>query len=153
LFRDGYTKSIEKTRCNAELVCFDINDHKEDKTSIAFFINRTENGRLINLRVESGESVRVTSDHPLLTPCGMKEAKDLKLGDEVGIFHFRGTEYEEPSPTVLLQDKDFPQPVVKELKKRKLLPLKLNHEKIGIIARLFGYILGDGWIYKVRERK
>ena len=62
-----------------KLVCFDLNDHKESETNILLFLRRNENEKLIEITTESGEKLRATQDHPIFTPTGFKEMKDLTI--------------------------------------------------------------------------
>jgi tRNA-splicing ligase RtcB len=82
----------------------------------------------------------------------MIEMEKIEEDDKVAVFHFDGVEFKENNK-IILKDEDVPVSVRKELKRRGLLPLSYSNEKIGIIARLFGYILGDGYIYLSKEKR
>ena len=130
-----------------------MNDHQPETTEVVRFIEIQPTNEILRIETETGRELISTSDHPFLTLNGMKYAKDIEVGEKIVIYPFEGVEYQEPTNKIILDEQDFTPTVSKELKKRGLLPLKLSHEKIGIIARLFGYILGDGWIYKAKEKR
>jgi tRNA-splicing ligase RtcB len=133
------------------LVSFELNDHTPSQSEILLFLKRPEK-ELVEIETESGKSIRASRDHPLLTPNGMIEIDKIEHNDKVAVFHFDGVEFEERNE-VILKEEDVPASVRKELKRRGLLPLTYSNEKIGIIARLFGYILGDGYIYLSKEKR
>jgi len=133
------------------LVSFELNDHIPSQSEIVLFFKRPEK-ELIEIETESGKVIRASKDHPLLTPNGMLDIEKVENGDRVAVFHFDGVEFEERNDVILKED-DVPESAREELKKRGLLPLTYSNEKIGIIARLFGYILGDGYIYLSKEKR
>ena len=152
LTRDGFRIPIKEFESRkASLVSFELNDHIPSQSEIVLFFKRPEK-ELIEIETESGKVIRASKDHPLLTPSGMLDIEKIENGDRVAVFHFDGVEFEERNDVILKED-DVPESVREELKKRKLLPLTYSSEKIGIIARLFGYILGDGYIYLSEEKR
>ena len=104
---------------------------------------------IFEITTESGLKIKATADHPFLTKVGMLELRCLKKGTQLAINLFEGTEYEELSDTILIDEIDLPltRQELNELKKRSLLPLKESNPKLPYLAKLFGYILGDGTIY------
>jgi tRNA-splicing ligase RtcB len=152
LTRDGFKLPIKEFENRKKtLVSFELNDHVPSQSEILLFFKRPER-ELIEIETESGKIIRASRDHPILTPNGMLEIEKIEKGDKVAVFHFDGVEFEEKNDVVVKED-DVPETVRKELVKRKLLPLTYSNEKIGIIARLFGYILGDGYIYLSKEKR
>ncbi len=133
------------------MISFELNDHVPSESDIVLFLKRPEK-ELIEIKTESGKVIRATRDHPILTDKGMIEVEKINVNDRVAVYHFDGVEYEEKND-IIISEEEFPLPIRKELKKRNLLPLTYSHEKIGIIARLFGYILGDGYIYLSKEKR
>ncbi len=58
---------------------------------------------LLELETSLGYSLRLSPDHPVLTPRGMVEAGQLREGDRVALYPFRGIPYEEPPAITLLE--------------------------------------------------
>jgi tRNA-splicing ligase RtcB len=81
----------------------------------------------------------------------MKPLREIGEGEEVVAHPFEGVAYEEPTDRLILGNELFDENSSKELRKRGLLPLKMNDQRIGILARLVGYILGDGWFNRWKE--
>ncbi|MGC9015112.1 MAG: hypothetical protein ACP5KW_12120, partial [Thermoproteota archaeon] len=107
--------------------------------------------KVLKIRTLTGLELTCTSDHPILTENGWKIAEELKKGDKVLVSPFEGVEYEEPKNLIILEEKHLKkvgatEGMIRNLKKKGLVPLKLTDEKIGIIARLVGYAFGDAWI-------
>ncbi|MFQ5815451.1 MAG: RtcB family protein, partial [Candidatus Hydrothermarchaeaceae archaeon] len=99
---------------------------------------------------------------PFYTLDGMVELRNLKVGDRVAIYPFKGVEYEEPSERIIVGEDEIREGLRKELKKRGLLPLTPRNEKFPYLLKVFGYVLGDGsafftggkgviWFYGDRE--
>jgi len=89
---------------------------------IEFFMKKKVDS-IYELETFSGLKVKATGDHPFLTKKGMIPLKDLNEDSEVAVNTFEGIKYER----------------------------KINKKK-AILARLFGYLLGDGCIYKSKNR-
>ncbi|MBI2667443.1 RtcB family protein [Candidatus Woesearchaeota archaeon] len=155
LTRDGYQKKISEFDDfeDHRLKVFELNDHIESEAEILAYIGKEYNKEVFRLMTKTGKELILSSEHPIFTKEGMKELKNLKVGESIGIFPFEGVEYKEGKDTIILREENFDNYTVKELKKRGLLPLKENHNKIGCIARVFGYILGDGYIYRTTEKR
>lgn len=154
MVRDRYRRRIKDFEFkNDSLVCFDLNDHLSTSTEIVRFIKIVPNGRLFKIRTKWGREIVATEDHPFLTPEGMKEVRFLEVGDRVAIYPYKGVEYERPSHEVLVKGSEFRKGVKKELERKGLVPLHLDHEKIGILARLVGYLLGDGHVQEYLNKK
>jgi len=82
-----------------------------------------------------------------MTPVG-----ELVEGARVASFPFDGVPYEEPDDEVLVDEVGIcalPLPfnkdaIVKELRKRNLLPLRRDDPRIPYLIKLLAYNLGDG---------
>lgn len=83
---------------------------------------KKEKQNIFEIETESGFKIKATADHPFLTKSGMKELKSLKKED-LAIFPFEGIKESETINT-----------------------------KRAIIAKIFGYFLGDGTVYFTKER-
>ncbi len=144
-------KDLENCYDKVKLLIYD----KENKTLIPAKIKKfwkfKNNKKIYKIKTFTGKELICTEDHPIWTPSGWKQCKDLKIDDLVLIYPFEGVEYEKPDDITIVDEEDIIKAggtprMIKNLKKKGLLPLKLNHEKIGIIARLVGYAIGDAWI-------
>ncbi|MCD6547456.1 MAG: intein-containing RctB family protein [Nanoarchaeota archaeon] len=113
---------------------------------INMFMWRNANeGEVKEVKTSLGFSIKATLDHPFLTKNGMIELKDLKEGDLIAIDLFEGVPFEEQDYFVIIDS--IEEQIAKELSKRELFPLDSKNPKLPIIARLFGYLLGDGTVY------
>ncbi|EHP88508.1 RtcB family protein [Methanotorris formicicus] len=144
-------KDLENCYDKIKVITYD----KENKTPIPAKIKKfwkfKNNKNIYKIKTFTGKEIVCTEDHPIWTPSGWKQAKDLKPDDLVLIYPFEGVEYEDPEDKVIVSEEDIinaggTERIVKNLKKKGLLPLKLNHKDIGIIARLVGYAFGDAWV-------
>ncbi len=156
LTRDGYRKKIEEFKedwHSTRFACFELNDHIPSSASATLFLSRNES-KLLEIETETGRKIRVTEDHPMLTPNGFKEAKELSAGEILAIYPFEGVEYEKPENITLLSEEEIESGQVRKiLKEKDLLPLSLDHEKIGAIARILGYAFGDAHIQIYFDKK
>jgi len=117
-------------------------------SSIRLFTEREE-APVYEVETETGERITATSDHPFLTPKGMKELDDLAEGDEVLVQPFRGLEDEQPEEFTVLTEEDFADAnaqLVRALKDRDLLPLKSTDDAFNQFLKLVGFHSGDGAI-------
>ena len=156
LTRDGYYRPIIELGAHwrhSSLKVFDLNDHVEDSAQIIRFIKTMPQEEVYRFATKNGREIIVTGDHPFLTADGMKPVKEIDVGEKVIIYPFEGVRYEEPANVVVVNEGQFDRNRVKELKRRALLPLRLDDYRIGILARLVGYILGDGAFYQWRETR
>ncbi|RTZ60026.1 MAG: hypothetical protein DSZ31_02795, partial [Gammaproteobacteria bacterium] len=99
--------------------------------------------KLLKIRTDLGYEIRLTEDHPIFTDRGTKSAKNLKVGDKVPVYPFKGVPYEEPEEFTILETVGD-EKLDKELRKRELLPLTSKSEKLPIVLKLLGYLTGDG---------
>ncbi len=156
LTRDGYTRKIEEFRKDWEksrLACFELNDHVPTSTQPLLFLNRKEK-ELLEICTETGRKIKVTADHPMLTSQGFKEARYLKEGEALAVYPFEGVEYEKPEKRIILSEEDLESEQIKKiLREKSLLPLYLDNEKIGVIARIAGYAFGDAHIQVYFDKK
>jgi RNA-splicing ligase RtcB/intein/homing endonuclease len=150
----GYTLNIEqlvKEKRREKLVVFNPIQKKVENSNIAYFWEFDNNKEMYEIITLTGRKITCTADHPIFTLSGWKKAEELKEGDLVLIHPFDGVEYEAPSDVVIVSEEDFiknggSKGMIKNLKKKGLLPLKLNNPFIGILARLVGYAFGDSWV-------
>ncbi|MFH0986855.1 MAG: tRNA pseudouridine(54/55) synthase Pus10 [Candidatus Micrarchaeota archaeon] len=113
---------------------------------------------------DTGRSLTASSCHPIFTAEGKKQVSELRLGDRVTILPTKEYFFEKTGSDLLVDEelikktaqKYFEKPMinyhVKELVSRGLLPLRVDNPKMMILARLFGFISGDGTMHYTRGR-
>ena len=159
LTEDKYFIKLEdlKEKLDVKLKIYNIKEGLGDSSDVVFVSERDENNSIIRITTNNGRILEGSADHPVLTPNGYVPMGMLKEEHDIVAYPFEGVEYEEPSDNIILDEKDFAEydaQIVKYLKERGLLPLKMNHKQIGVIARLLGFALGDGSIVQENgERK
>ena len=157
LHEHGYTmkiKDFEDKWTIESIKCANFGEKIVDTRINAFMKFKTKK-KIYQLLTEGNNSVIATEDHPLYTPSGMTNLKNLNQGNKVAVFPFSGLEYKEPSDKVILTKNDILKLPLKknlsytinELEKRGLLPLKMDNKKLPYLLKLIGYILGDGTLY------
>ena len=119
----------------------------EPKKVNMFMWRDAREGEVKEIITSLGFKIKATLDHPFLTKEGMVDLKNLREGDFVAISLLEGVEYEKQDETTILGGESFNESIARELKKRDLLPLHFDNPKLPIIAKLYGYLLGDGTIY------
>ena len=163
----GYTKAIEdfesdfvevesfnspyilkSLKCNQSVLSFDIAEKSFSSKELGYFMKKKHLNQICHIKTKLGYSVEVTADHPILTKRGMLEATKLSTGEEIAVVPFSGVPFEIVTDGVLIDDETlFTKQEVDELKKRNLFPLVLANDKLPLLTKLFGYLLGDGQIY------
>ncbi len=156
----GYYKSIvdfEKDRSNQNLKCIDFSSQKPVETHILRFI-KLKPKELFRVVTKTGYKIEATGDHPFFTPAGMRPIEELSYGERVAVFPFQGVPYEEPSCKIIISEEDIRRTLIKlgrkpgtpkfeiilqKLKKRSLLPLTYNHQKLPFILKIMGFVFGD----------
>jgi len=126
-----------------------------------YFLKRYNNPTIYRIVTFSGREIEVTSDHPIYTLEGMKEARFLREGEKIVIFPFEGVIYEEPTKEVILSQEKFEknlkdlektergssfQQILKQIKVINILPLKYNSWQLPYLLKIMGFIFGDGYI-------
>ena len=125
------------------------------------FLRKEADKPIMKITTETGEEITLSSDHPIFDGNVFKEAGEVKECDTIVIHPFLGVRYEEPSDGIILDEDDIIKLVgnrkklIKELKNNGLLPLRYNSKKLPILAKLVGFITGDGWVgeYYSKKRK
>ncbi len=169
MHRMGYTRPIAEMRedwASADIVCQQFADTKESSTPIVRYLCQPPRRPVYHLTTEAGDTITATADHPFWTPDGMIPLGDLKPGDQVGFVPFEGFPYEAPEQRVLLDERDIervlaslgkgragnaPSQIIKQLKKRGLIPLMSDSPAIPLLLKLLGFVLGDGHIHVNRQ--
>jgi tRNA-splicing ligase RtcB len=159
----GYTKPIRdlvEERSASQVSLFDT--HALDLTDTTVVAGKAGKPatRVLRIETSSGHALEATEDHPLLTPAGMTPAGRLRPGDRVAMLGFEGVPYERPSGEVLVAEDDIRRlaaafgkthegnalaQVMRHL--APLLPLRNDHPAMGVLAKVVGYVIGDGSVY------
>ncbi|MFH1917412.1 MAG: RtcB family protein [Nanoarchaeota archaeon] len=135
------TKSLKNS-----LLSFDAESKRFLNKTPSFFMKKKHAGNIIRIRTRLGYSIDVTGDHPILTAEGMREARELGKGEKIAVYPFKGVAFEEWAGVSIEAD-CFTAQEKSHLEKHGLLPFSAKNENVAIIARLFGYLLGDGLVY------
>lgn len=138
-----------KVRLNS-LVSLNTNSKKMCSRNVLFFMKRRYNGPIINIRTKLGYSILVTPEHPVLTKEGMVPSKHLKMTDTVAINPYVGVDYLGTPLDIQISRNIFTKDEISKIKEFGLLS---DQRKLGIITKLFGYLLGDGYIYFISGKK
>jgi tRNA-splicing ligase RtcB len=156
LTRDGFRRSIERFEScwtKTALSAFDLNDHVQDSARIVGYLQDEGVGPVWLLKTANGRRVVATGDHPILTPAGMRPVKEISKGDKVAVYPFAGVKFQQPKHIEILEENDFDSYTSKELRARDLLPLCLDDPRIGAVARIVGYAVGDGYISRLNVKR
>lgn len=156
----GYNIEIKKLKekwNKTNVKCMNINEHNLDDTNIINFFELEPHGKVYKITTKTGKELVATEDHPILTPDGLKLIDEINIDERVAIMPFEGVEYEEPTDEIIVDEDDIKkivnnERIIKNLKKKGLLPLRFSSEKLPIIVRLLGFLTGDGWLGKEKER-
>ncbi len=117
----------------------------------------TSLGHCLAVQTETGRQLRVTDEHRFLTRKGWKSASQLNAGMDVAIYPvLEATNGRLSSSSWVLtaqQVEHVSLPRIKlsvhldDLKKKGLIPLRINQPSLPIIARLMGALFSDGGLY------
>ena len=139
---------LKSQKARVSLISLDKEKLSFTSKNPAYIMKKRHSGYVLELETRLGNRIRVTEDHPILTKEGMLPAKELGIGKEIAVFPFKGMPHEEfAEDRILVEENIFFGQQKTHLQKRNLLPFNLKHEKLPIIARLLGYLLGDGLVY------
>ncbi|MGP8330357.1 MAG: intein-containing RctB family protein [Methanosarcinaceae archaeon] len=165
LHEHGYTVPIKDfdMRWNIDRIkCMNFGTKPRD-TEIDAFMELPTTEKVYCITTGSGETVTASGEHPLYTPEGMVRVKDIRKQKRqtIAIFPFKGVEYEIPDPTVIITGDDIRssginqnkiEQMVTKLKKRDLLPLAADSDKLPYLLKLMGLILGGGTVNFKRNK-
>lgn len=127
---------------------FDIKSKSFESSDVLYFMKRKVSENILKITTQLGYTIKVTEDHPILTNEGMIPAKKLSNQSNIAIYPFNGVEFTKSNTnSEIIQASTFNSNIQSELIKKDLLPLEYSNEKIGTIAKLFGYLLGAGCIH------
>lgn len=159
LMEHGYTKTIAELEKDwqqetAKVMNFSRKDLEHSK--MIYFLKKTPDKPILKMKTITGHTIVGTSDHPIRTPEGMVPLGELKVGTKVAVYPFEGVSYEKPPEGLILTEEDVLEldlpyfdinAIIKELKKRELLPLDYKSPKLPYLIKIFGFLLGDGSVF------
>lgn len=126
-----------------------LGNGQEESAISGFHFNKIE--KVYEIETESGQKIKSTLDHPFYTENGMKKLSEVN--EPIAINHFTGVEYEQPDENIILDEKSIENKyILEELKKRDLIPLKANNEKLPYILKIMGFNTGDGTAYYSKNK-
>jgi len=160
-------KDIKECWKKERVLTYDINNKKLKYSPIkTYIVNSLDERKVLEIIVESGKRIKATEDHLFYTKNGWKPLGNIKPGDYVAtypsIFEFSEKAREEiildeacirRIASSFLKRKAWIEWVINRLKELDLLPLSNLNKKLPIIARLIGFLLGDGWLSIHIDRK
>lgn len=158
----GTFKRIEELEQNFDkhgLSILNLQDNTLKNAKAALFLKKKPDNRVLKLKTESGLELTLTEDHPVYTGNKMVKAGELREEDFTCTRPFEGVEYEEPSTQTIATSEDIlkiggnRKHLVKLLESKRLLPLRYDSPKLPILARLVGFLTGDGWLGKYYSKK
>jgi len=107
---------------------------------------------VFELRTETDRTLLASGDHPIYTSKGIKDMRDLRVGDEVVVLPAKPV-HRKTSDSVILDETSLSpyipaasnkERIAKELRERGLLPLRSDDPRLPAIIRLVGHAFGDG---------
>lgn len=161
LTEQGYRIEIGKmkeTWSRTKVKCMNLQSHELEDTGIAKFFELDPCGKVFKIITRTGKELMATEDHPILTPSGLKLMSELSPGEQVAVVPFEGVDYTEPSDEIIVSEDEVRKiedndRIINSLKKKGLLPLRYNSEKLPILVKLLGFLTGDGWLGRVKARR
>ncbi len=136
---------------------FNIKKRCIEPTGLVDYIQQKPN-KTYKISTKENRSLIATNDHPFYTLSGKTDLENIKIGDKVVVLPKENIIYEADDSTILNENKlleyiPFKSKkwnIIKELKEKKLLPLKLNNSKLPYLIKLLAHLFGDGHI-KLRK--
>ncbi len=154
----GFTlpiRDLQKTWQQTSVPGLNPNDKTVIPVKIREFHEIPNKEEMFEIVTETGDKIKATEDHPIMTPDGLKFARELSIGNRVAMLPFQGVEYEAPNDSVIVDEEDIravdaekAEAIIKSLKKKELLPLRLNSPKLPLLAKLMGFLTGDGYLQR-----
>jgi len=153
---------------NIPVITYDQKEGKQIPTDMVLFLKK-EAKKILRIKTKFGYQLLLTEDHPVFTSNFEKKlAKDLKPGDEVFIYPFKGVKYEKPEKILIMDEKRYKRFIrqikltesqvtinrhINYLKRAGLLPLYLDSPAMPYIIKLLGYSIGKGVIWFGKNKK
>jgi nucleoside-diphosphate-sugar epimerase/intein/homing endonuclease len=158
----GSVEIGDREEVETDLYCFE--NSLDIKTTEGSFKTPSLGKQLYYVRTKRGYEIKATGDHKFYTPGGYAMLENIHYGSLVAVcpefFHVKRKHNSRLPRRIILTKKKFCSHLKKygrrsisnlkyitNLEKYGLLPLSYNNPKIYIIARLVGYLTGDGHLY------
>lgn len=140
----------------AAVACLDMGSYQIRPTEVIdhFGLDKAER-KLVGayeILTEAGRRLLASGDHPVYTEEGLKDARELVVGDKVVVLPVRPIS-RETSDSMILDEKKLvenipltsnKERIINELKARQLLPLRCDSPRLPEVVRLIGHLFGDG---------
>ena len=168
LLSNGSKIPIKDIKLHDQVVCFDPITMAKSYTRVVHHYVRETDKKIYKLITLSGREIIATEDHKFMTSNGWCEVQNMKQNETlIGVLPHQSCnlENEDSINNIILDEEQFrnmfisngftPHYINKQvdiLVKHELLPLFGNNYKIPIIARIFGFLLADGYINIYQKR-
>lgn len=144
LMASGRYKMIKDIVIGDEVVTVDPTTCIKSITKVVNQYIKETDKKIVEISTISGRKLICTSDHPILTEHGWKEAGKLTNNDRISVFPGQIQFDHKNIETKIILDKVDSSLHTYELKNMGLLPLKNDNIHLPILARMVGYLLTDG---------
>ncbi|MCD6471309.1 RtcB family protein, partial [bacterium] len=154
-------KDLESEWQESSVKSINFNRGAIDASLLSFQRFKPKN-KVYRIKTLSGLTIEATEDHPFFTSeRKMMSLKKLKVNSKIAVYPFEGVKYEKPNKSIIVSKKDIEKlkiegnkkQIISELTSRGLLPLKTDNEKLPFLLKLYGFILGDGTINFIGQKK
>ncbi len=150
---------------HAHLVTFDLNTSTQSESAPILFMEKQNDRKVFRITTALGKELVATADHPILTDRGMLPIAELKVGGKVAVTGFIGVDFVRPIERVILSEERLSATleefgisrkgnalaqVLNILRKRGLNNVTTTHQKLPILLKLLGFVIGDGTISKTK---
>lgn len=149
--------------------CFSKNPGEiEVMETTGSFRTSSDGKKLFEVRTKGGYTIKATGDHKFFTPTGYLPLDSICYGSLVAVnpelYYQRRTYYQRLPDKIIIPKEKFAEHVrkygrtersnkkyVSKLSRQGLLPLSYNNKHIYTIAKLVGYLTGDGTLYQIKK--
>jgi tRNA-splicing ligase RtcB (3'-phosphate/5'-hydroxy nucleic acid ligase) len=161
--QEGTWKRIIDIGDNDLTLSFDMKNKSTIKTTPVLTLRKKHQGQILKITTKFGREILVTGDHPLLTDCGMVDARLVSAGTRLVSHGFEGIEYSKPQERLVYGMADIDRAmtemgidnkgnakrqILNYLNRLGLTELKTTDSKLSKILKLIGIILSDGTVPK-----
>jgi len=136
-----------------------VTDDVERRKISESSINETDS--MMRLETETGRELELAGDHEVYTEEGWKKVEKLQKDDRIAVLPVEDREFEfKGGDETILTDSDIEDAAgskmrVKDYKSqlsdKDLIPLEASDKRVPAIARLTGFLFGDGSLYSNEE--
>ncbi len=148
-----------------DLKTMDIDSKRIVNSKHLLFMRKKEK-RIYKIETQSGKRILASADHPIFTQKGMLTVENLSFSDFVVTNGFEGVEYENPPHKPVISEQDIfltmdklnipkagngQNQIMNLLRRLGLNEIYLDSEKLPLIIKLMGSLMGDGTIPKPKD--